>query len=203
MSQASGDERNAAWAVLETPLPPDELATFCRQVESLYRINPFLEFDSWEQVGPDRFRAAVLNHSNGQRQVLEGDVVAESERAWRIDFVSGPKQHTRFEVVPAGSGSRLTITDEYRRAADGASVSAEDADRSLHAWGVGVKTFIERECRWRWLPIVGWFQRRVWLPMKPSARRIMFLILVITVADVALIALGFAIYWLEFGRGAS
>jgi hypothetical protein len=30
----------------------------------------------------------------------------------------------------------------------------------------------------------------------------MFLILVITVADVALIALGFAIYWLEFGRGA-
>ena len=203
MSQVPGDERNAAWVVLETPLSPDELAAFCRQLESLYRINPFLEFDSWEQVGSERFRAAVLNHSNGQRHVLEGRIVAESERAWRIDFVSGPKERTCFEVVPAGSGSRLTITDEYRRAADGASVSAEDADRSLHAWGVGVKTFIEREHRWRWLPIVGWFQRQVWLPMKPSARRIMFLILVITVADVALIALGFAIYWLEYGHGAS
>jgi hypothetical protein len=203
VSQAAGDERNAAWVVLETPLPPEELAAFCRQLESLYRINPFLEFDSWEQAAADRFRADVMNHSNGQRQVLEGRIVAESERAWRIDFVSGPKEHTRFEVVPAGSGSRLTITDEYRRQADGTPVSAEDADRSLHAWGVGVKTFIEREHRWRWLPIVGWFQRRVWLLMKPSARRIMFLILVITVADVALIALGFAIYWLEYGRGPS
>jgi hypothetical protein len=41
---------------------------------------------------------------------------------------------------------------------------------------------------------------RVWLPMKPSARRITFLVLVIGLADIALIALGFAIYWLEFAR---
>ena len=196
------DERNAAWVVFETPLPPDDLAAFCRRVESLYRINPFLEIDAWRQVEPDRFRASVLNHSNGRRELLEGRVVAESAGSWRIEFDAGPKLHTRFEIAVAAAGSRLTITDEYRRPGDGASISAEAADPSLRAWGIAVKTFIERERRWRWLPLVGWFQRRVWLPMRPSARRILFLILVVSVADLALIALGFAIYWLEYGRAA-
>jgi hypothetical protein len=36
--------------------------------------------------------------------------------------------------------------------------------------------------------------------MKPAARRITFLVLVIGLADFLLIALGFAIYWLEFAR---
>ena len=112
------------------------------------------------------------------------------------------KRHTRFEIAPAATGSRLTITDEYRRPADGAAVSAEQADRSLHAWGVALKTFIERERRWRWVPLYRWAMRRIWLPMKPAGRRVMFLVLVIAVADAALIALGFAIYWLESGRAA-
>jgi len=41
---------------------------------------------------------------------------------------------------------------------------------------------------------------RVWLPMKPAARRITFLVLVIGLADVILVALGFAIYWIESAR---
>jgi len=41
---------------------------------------------------------------------------------------------------------------------------------------------------------------RVWLPMKPAARRITFLILVIGLADIVLIALGVAIYWVESGH---
>lgn len=201
MTPANG-ERDAAWVVLETPLAPNELAAFCRQLERLYRINPFLEFESWQQDAPDAFRASLLNHSNGLRMALEGRLTAESDRAWRIDFTSGVKRHTRFEIAPAATGSRLTITDEYRRPADGAAVSAEQADRSLHAWGVALKTFIERERRWRWVPLYRWAMRRIWLPMKPAGRRVMFLVLVIAVADAALIALGFAIYWLESGRAA-
>jgi hypothetical protein len=70
----------------------------------------------------------------------------------------------------------------------------------LHAWGVALKAYLERDRRWGWIPLLRWYMQRVWLPMKPAARRITFLVLVIGLADVILVALGFAIYWIESGR---
>ena len=189
---------DAAWVVLEAPLDPARLAAFCGNLERLYRINPFLEFASWKQDTPDRFQAEVLNHSNGQRTVMAATVTRTSDRALRVDYTEGLKQSTRVEIRPAPAGSRLTITDEYGPTGAGARDAA--VDRSLHAWGVAIKAYVERDRRWGWLPLYRWTTDRVWLPMKPAARRITFLVLVIALADVLLIALGFAIYWLEFGR---
>ena len=188
---------DAAWVVLETPLEPDRLAAFCNNLERLYRINPFLEFASWAQEAPDRFRAEVLNHSNAQRTVMRARVTTTLDGTLRVDYAEGLKKSTRFEIQPAPAGSRLTITDEYAPA--GADQAAA-VDRSLHAWGVALKAHLERDRRWGWLPLHRTAVERVWLPMKPSARRITFLVLVIGLADILLIALGFAIYWLEFAR---
>lgn len=188
---------DAAWVVLETPLEPDRLAAFCNNLERLYRINPFLEFASWAQEAPDRFRAEVLNHSNAQRTVMRARVTTTLDGTLRVDYAEGLKKSTRFEIQPAPAGSRLTITDEYAPA--GADQAAA-VDRSLHAWGVALKAHLERDRRWGWLPLYRTAVERVWLPMKPSARRITFLVLVIGLADILLIALGFAIYWLEFAR---
>jgi hypothetical protein len=188
---------DAAWVVLETPLAPADLAAFCSNLERLYRINPFLEFASWQQDAPHRFRAEVLNHSNGRRAVMAARVTCTSDRALRVDYEAGLKKSTRFEVQPAPAGSRLTITDEY------APAGAQDAaavDRSLHAWGVALKAYLERERRWGWLPLYRPVMERLWLPMKPAARRITFLVLVIGLADIVLIALGLAIYWIESAR---
>jgi hypothetical protein len=192
--------RDAAWVVLETPLEAAELASFCRGLERLYRINPFLEFESWQQRTLERFHAVFQNHSNHRRVILEGEVRGESDTAWRIDFAAGAKQHTRFAIEPCAGGSRLTITDEYRLPADGSSALADEADRSLHAWGVALKSFLEREQRWGWLPGYRTVMRKAWLPMTPAARRITFLVLVIGLADIALVALGLAVYWIEFRR---
>lgn len=192
--------RDAAWVVLETPLQASELETFCRDLERLYRVNPFLEFESWQQGAADRFRAVFHNHSNGLRVELEGQVRRESGRAWCVEFAAGAKQGTRFAVEPCPGGSRLTITDEYRSDDHGTPALAAEVDRSLHAWGVALKTFLERDRRWGWLPGYRAFMRKVWLPMKPAARRITFLVLVIGVADIALVALGLAVYWIESGR---
>lgn len=192
--------RDAAWVVLETPLRAAELAAFCQRFETLYRINPFLEFETWQQRTPHEFHAAFRNHSNGQRVTLEAAVTLESDRAWRIDFAAGLKKCTRFEVEPRPQGSRLTITDEYRAAAAEGAAAEREVDRSLHAWGVALKAYLERDRRWGRLPLYRAFMRRVWLPMKPAARRITFLVLVIGLADIVLVALGFAIYWLEAGR---
>lgn len=192
--------RDAAWVVLETPLQAPELEAFCQHLETLYRINPFLEFDAWQQRTPHQFHAEFRNHSNGQRVVLDGRVMRESERAWRIDFAAGLKRSTRFEVEARPDGSRLTIIDEYRSAEAGGSAADSEVDRSLHAWGVALKAYLERDRRWGWLPLYGAFMRKLWLPMKPAARRITFLVLVIGVADIALVALGLAIYWIEFAH---
>ena len=189
---------DAAWAVLETPLGAAELAVFCGDLERLYRINPFLEFVSWEQRAPDRFRAEFLNHSNGQRTVLEGIVTRASGNALRVDYATGLKKSTRFEIQPTPPGSRLTITDEY--GPTGAGAQDAEVDRSLHAWGVALKAYLERDRRWGWIPLFRWTMHCVWLPMKPAARRITFLILVIGLADILLVALGLAIYWIESGR---
>ncbi|MFY9315221.1 MAG: hypothetical protein WAO95_06630 [Burkholderiales bacterium] len=190
--------RDAAWVTLETPLDPARLAAFCRDLEALYRINPFLEFASWEQRAPECFRAEILNHSNGQRSVMAGSVVRPSSQTLRVDYAAGLKKCTRFEIQPTPAGSRLTITDEYEPA--GADAPGAEVDRSLHAWGMALKAYLERDRRWRWIPLYRWSMRRVWLPMKPAARRITFLILVIGLADIGLIALGLAIYWIESGR---
>jgi hypothetical protein len=189
---------DAAWVVLETNLDPGELAAFCSDVERLYRINPFLEFASWEQDAPDRFRAEVLNHSNAQRSVMAARVTRTSDRAFRVDYQEGLKKSTRFEIQPAPAGSRLTITDEY--GPTGAGVQDAEVDRSLHTWGVALKAYLERDRRWGWLPFYRPAMERVWLPMKPAARRITFLILVIGLADIILVALGLAIYWIESWR---
>ncbi|MDH3318750.1 MAG: hypothetical protein OEO84_03575 [Betaproteobacteria bacterium] len=189
---------DAAWVVLETSLDPAQLAAFCSDLERLYRINPFLEFASWEQGMPDRFRAEVLNHSNGQRTVMAARVTRASDLALRVDYAEGVKKSTRFEIQPAPAGSRLTITEEYGPTGAGAQDAA--VDRSLHAWGVALKAHLERDRRWGWLPLYRSTMERVWLPMKPAARRITFLILVIGLADILLVALGLAIYWIESWR---
>jgi hypothetical protein len=149
--------RGCAWVVLETPLDTARLAEFCGDLERLYRINPFLEFASWEQSAPDRFRAEVLNHSNGQRMVM----AAPHAHADRLagDYAEGLKKSTRFEIQPAPSGSRLTITDEYGPTGAGAPDPA--VDRSLHAWGVALKAYLERDRRWGWCRSTG--GRWVWL----------------------------------------
>jgi hypothetical protein len=190
--------QDAAWVMLETSYDPVQLAAFCSDLERLYRINPFLEFASWEQNAPDRFRAEVLNHSNGQRTVMAATITRTSDHALRVDYAERLKKSTRFEIEPTPGGSRLTITDEYNLA--GAVAPDAEVDRSLHAWGVALKTYLERDRRWGWIPMYRWCMRQLWLPMKPAARRITFLILVIGLADIGLIALGLAIYWIESGR---
>ena len=66
-----------------------------------------------------------------------------------------------------------------------------EAGRSLHAWGVALNEYFKRHAPWRW------YMRHVWTLMKPSARRITYIILLITLAELALFALAMAVWWAE------
>ncbi|MGQ0525389.1 MAG: hypothetical protein ACT4P8_17215 [Betaproteobacteria bacterium] len=193
MTVPGGAEQDAAWVAIDAPLPPSRLAQFCRDVERLYRINPYLEFRRWHATAGGA-EVAFRNLSNGRdfEATLTFVPLAEFEFAVRYD--RGIKRETRFRIEPHVRGSHLVITDVY---ASGPRPDLGEVDRSLHAWGSALREYLEREARWGRWRAWRWYMRRVWVPMKPAARRITYIILLVTVAEIALLALVMAIYWAE------
>jgi hypothetical protein len=192
MNDAPADQ---AWVSVDTPLTPDRLAEFCRDLERLYRINPYLEFRHWRERPDGGAEVAYRNLSNGRDAVLQLTRIPGTGRAFTVRYDRGIKQSTRFEIEPASAGSQLKITDSY---CSTDAPDTGDVDRSLHAWGVSLRDYLQREARWGSVLVWRWYMRRVWVPMKPAARRITFMILLIAVAELAFFLLVMAIYWIEF-----
>ncbi len=60
--------------------------------------------------------------------------------------------------------------------------------------------YLRRWKRWSWLPGWKFYMRHVWQPMKPMARRISFILIVVTLAEFIVFLLVFAIFWLELDK---
>jgi hypothetical protein len=191
---------DAAWVSVETPLSAARLAEFCRDVERLYRINPYLEFRRWAREGTAGFDASWRNLSNQRDLDLRLTLEHGSDREFAVRYDRGLKTSTRFSIEDTPRGSRLVITDDYNGAERSGAIDISEVDKSLHAWGVALHEYLRREARWGRYALWRWYMRRVWLPMKPAARRITFVILVVTLGEIALIALVMAIYWVEYLR---
>jgi hypothetical protein len=100
-------------------------------------------------------------------------------------------------VKPAAGeiGSLLVVTDVYeggtaaeRRARGG------EVDLSLNAWGRALHDYLRLWSRWSWLGPWRWYMRRAWQPMTPSARRIVWMIWVVSAFEVAALAALLAIW---------
>jgi len=195
MSAAGVLPADAAWVLIDTPLAPGALTDFCGDLERLYRINPYLVFRDWRQTGEGSFAAAFFNLSNQRDFDLGFTLERDSPRDFTVRYGSGLRRSTRFEIEHAPGGSRLKITDDYSGAIAG---ETGEVDRSLHAWGVAIREYLLREQRWGWCAPWRWYMRRIWVPMTPSARRMVFMVLVIAAAEMALTALVLAIYWIEY-----
>jgi len=190
--------QDASWVTVDTPLGLAALRRFCGDVECMYRINPYLEFQAWQPLSADEFRVSWRNLSNQQSATLELRREAESADAFSIVYSTGIKQRTRFSMELVPGGSRLVVTDVY------ASLPEEErarhmveVDKSLAAWGWALHAHLRREHRWGWNPLWRWGMRRFWLPMRPSARRISMLIVLVTLAEFAFFLLVALIWWIE------
>ena len=73
-------------------------------------------------------------------------------------------------------------------------------DKSLTAWAEALRLYFLRLRRWSWLPGWRWYIRRVWMPMKPSARRIVWFIYLITVAEFFFFLFVLLIFLIERGN---
>ena len=190
--------RDAAWVTVPVPQDAGTLAQLCRDIEALFRVNPYFYFSAWKQTGPTSHHAEFENQSNQQKLVLDFEVVPGPGQGFSVNYASGLKQRTIFTIEPAANGSVLTITDDYEgHSTEEPAARAAEADKSLHAWGVALRAYFVRLKRWSWLPGWRWYLRRVWVPMKPSARRIVWLIYLITVVEFFFFLFVLLIYLIE------
>jgi hypothetical protein len=191
---------DAAWASINTPLSVDELTSFCHDVERLFRINPMLEFQQFNTLGAQRYAFSGRNIS--QETPFEFDItfsVTELPDGLQIDYDQGIKSKSLFKIEPAPQGSKLTITDYYERLpAEQREQHLHEVDKSLLVWAKYLQSYLVTWSRWSGIGPWRWYMRRIWQPMKPTARRITYALLWITVVEIALIALGVAIYFIEF-----
>ncbi len=192
---------DAAWVTIPVPWPPAELARWCADLEMLWRINPYYYFRKFTRTGPDRFRAEFDNHSNGQAVAVEFERFAGPGPGFTLLYHAGLKRRTQFTIEPFAGGSRLTLLDDY---ADWPQPEREarlaEVDKSLTAWGEALRIYFLRLRRWSWLPGWRWYLRRVWAPMQPSSRRIVWWIFLISVAEFAFFLFVLLIYLIERGR---
>lgn len=190
--------RDEAWVTIETPLKPGALIEFCRDVERLYRINSQLEVLEWRALGDGRHAVRLRNLGNDH--LLEAELTAESApHGVTVRYDRGLKASTEFRVAAKPPGATLTIRDDYGRLPEAERAARiDEIDRSLVTWGHDLHRYFRRWHRWSWCGPWRWYMRRVWLPMKPSARRIAFLVVAVSVAEFLAFLFVFAIFWLEF-----
>ena len=189
---------DAAWVTIETRADLYEAQRFFTNIERVFRANPYLEIKSWHTRDNDSFDVELRNLSNGIEQKFELSVSRPRQTEVFVHYSAGLKRCTHFELSAVNGGSRVRITDDYSALSIADRVvRLAEVDHSLTAWGHALSAYLRRERYIGGLRSWYWFLDRVWLPMKPSARRICIVIAWITFAEFVLAVLIAAIYWLE------
>jgi len=206
-SVAAGPEEDAAWVVVELPLAPAAALAFIRDVQRLFRLNPYLEIQSWETVsGSGRgelHRARWVNEMNGIAGDFELAVVpAKSPPGFRLEYGAGLKRCTEVSVEPAGGErSTLTLRDIYDtpRGPD-REQRLREVDRSLVPWGAAIRRYVQGLQRWGRWPPYRWYMTGYWLRMKPRERRIARLLIWTTALEFLVFLLVLGVFLVEHAR---
>ena len=197
-TEASTD---AAWVTIETPLTADALLAFCREdVERLFRINSLLKFEEWRHVTENEHHVRLRNFVN-DKELETGLQVEPLADGLRVTYDNGLKTATIFRVESAEGGARLVVTDDYSGTpAAEREARTDEVDRSLVQWGHDLHRYLARWNRWSRYAPWRWYMTRVWLPMTPMARRVVFLLIVITTLEFAVFLMVLAIFVLELDK---
>ncbi|MGH1536707.1 MAG: hypothetical protein ACRBDX_01425 [Gammaproteobacteria bacterium] len=188
-----------AWAEFKTPLSQEALLLFCGDVEQLFRINPYLEVNKWEVIEKDKYSVDLTNHSQASEFSLQTYIeVTNVSNGVQLDYNNGIKSSTTIITQPQPEGSKLVITDHYRPLDNSNSKLLTQVDKSLHKWAEEIQNYLTTWQRWSWFLPWRLYKKHIWLPMKPSARRITYMLIWISLIEIALIGLGIIIYFIEY-----
>ena len=186
--------KNAAWVTIPTRLRAEILFNFCRNIERLFRLNPYLRIFSWRVLSKNRFEAEWENFSNEQVIKIATRIeVVQLDNEFQLKYATGIKRKTHFRVEPSTSGSVLAIVDDY---GDSSQKDIQKVDKSLPAWGQAIEKFFARYYYLRHIPYADKIIDRVWIRLSPSGRRIAYILLVITAIELMVLFLFVVLYWL-------
>ena len=146
------------------------------------------------------YQLEALNISNKPAISLNLNIEVEPlDDGVRLKYNHGIKASTLFRVTQETDGSNLTIIDSYDTlTTDERMQRLDEVDKSLVKWAEDIQQYLIRWNRWSRFTPWRWYMKYIWQPMKPSARRITYMLLWISLAEISLLLLGAAIYVIEF-----
>lgn len=177
------EETNAAWVEAEIPLPPAALLEFLAASERLWRLNPCLAIAAWQADGQAAFSLRADNEANGRRVDTRVQRETLPDRGFRYTYDNGLKQSSEFIVSARGDGSLLVVTERYAPVDGPDDPRAGESDTSLLPWIVAVRAHLVARARWGRIPGWRWWQERFMLSMPPRQRRIVRMIIWLTVIE--------------------
>lgn len=185
---------NAAWVKIPTRLQAGILFNSCRNIERLFRLNPYLRIFSWRVLNESTIEAEWENDSNEPAIKIATRIeVVQTDKELQLKYATGIKRKTHFIVERSAHGSVLTIVDDY---GDSSQTDTQQVDKSLSAWGRAVEKFFARYYYLRRIPCADKIIDRVWIRLSPSGRRIAYILLVITAVELIALLLFIVLYWL-------
>ena len=195
------DGGDAAWVTIETPMTAAALLAFCHaDVERLFRINSMLKFEEWRQVAENKHRVHLRNLAN-DKELETGLHVESLADGLRVTYDNGLKSATIFRVEATGDGAQLVVTDDYSGTPiEERQARTDEVDPSLVQWGHDLHRYLARWNRWSRLAPWRWYMTRFWQPMTPLARRVVFLLIVISAMEFAVFLMVLAIFVLELDK---
>lgn len=173
---------NAAWIKIPTKLAVNDLSEFCSHLERLFRLNPYLQIELWQPKSLSLTEVKWENHSNTETFTVETTMQAlKNKNEIEINYSKGIKQKTFFIIEPFEQDSALLIVDDY---GDSEPDKLGGVDKSLQAWGVSLERFFKHYALLKKIPGIDIVIDRFWIRLSPMARRITYILLVITIVEV-------------------
>ncbi len=172
---------NAAWVTVPCNLDSQELASICSDVEKIFRLNPYLKIRIWQPSNIHSAHVNWENHSSHHVFVVDTNIQVQVEHnKIKIEYDSGPKKETQFLINELEKGSELIIVDDY-----GANkhTSYAEIDKSIKAWGASLNQFFSHYSVIKYIPFAKLLINKVWIRMNPMARRITYILFVITAVE--------------------
>ena len=195
-------EDDFAQVEINTPFDKDWLLDFIHDPHRVLRINSLFEFTAFELVNDkadtSSWRMAGKYLSNDQP--FDVTFTTQATASGILLSYKGWLKNSTELLLKKGDDDNysLLITDDY----SGTSVEQREqriteVDNTIVPWANDIYRYLQQWKRWSWLPGFQFYMLKFWPKMKPSARRISFMLMAITAAEFVLFLFVFVIFYLE------
>lgn len=178
-------------------LAAEDLFAFISNIERLFRLNPHLDIEQW-RAAPDGFHLIAQNETNQCRVDTAARIsIDRPKHRITIRYASGLKRRTTLEVFSDAGGARLIAVEDYPVVDDPGDPRVAEVDRSLAAWIGAIRLHLVRRARWGELPGWRWWHERFLPGLAPRQRRVVRLIVWVSVLEFAAFLFVALVFWLE------